>query len=133
MIRSALRRSAPVAAAACALASLAAADGTSPFVDYRAQRPGAVHRITPEDLPQPYATRSADNEAHVVARPKDAWPQAPAGFKVTLYASGLSNPRLIRTAPNGDAFLAESRAGIVRVFRGVGQDGKAARTAVYAR
>src|SRR5947208_3444526 len=71
--------------------------------------------------------------AHAFARPKDAWPQGPPGFKVSLYASGLDNPRLIRTAPNGDVFLAESRTGIVRVFRGVDQDGKAQKSSVYAR
>src|SRR4051812_28157977 len=131
MVRSA--RTLPVAAAACAVACLAAAEGAGPFVDYRGQRPGAVHKITPQDLPAPFATRSAVNDAHVVARPKDAWPQAPAGFKVSLHASGLDNPRLIRTAPNGDVFLAESRTGIVRVFRGVDQDGKAQKSSVYAR
>jgi len=65
-----------LAAAACGVASLAAADGVSPFVDYRGQRPGAVHRITPEDLPAPFATRSAVNDARIVPRPRDAWPQA---------------------------------------------------------
>ena len=55
-----------------------------------------------------------------MARPKDAWPAAPAGFQVELYADGLANPRLVRTAPNGDLFVAESEAGEVRVFRGAG-------------
>jgi glucose/arabinose dehydrogenase len=34
-------------------------------------------------------------------------------------------PRLIRFAPNGDLFLADSQAGIVFVLRGTGADGKA--------
>jgi hypothetical protein len=51
---------------------------------------------------------------------------APKGFKVELYATGLDNPRLLRTAPNGDLFLAESETGKIKVFRGVGPDGKAA-------
>ena len=36
-----------------------------------------------------------------------------------LYATGLDNPRLLRIAPNGDIFLAESQTGKIRVFRGV--------------
>jgi glucose/arabinose dehydrogenase len=43
---------------------------------------------------------------------------------VELYASGLENPRLLRTAPNGDIFLAESEPGRILVFRGMKEDGK---------
>jgi glucose/arabinose dehydrogenase len=110
----------------------AAADGRSPFVDYRGQRPGVSHKITVQDLPPPHATRSVDNGARLVPRPKGAWPKAPAGFQVQLYAEGLTNPRLIRTAPNGDAFVADSELGAVRVFRGVTGQGRAARTETFA-
>ena len=87
----------------------------SPFTDYTSERPGKRIKITPADLPPPRATRSADNPPRVVKRPKDAWPQAPAGFKVELYADGLADPRLIRVAPNGDAFVVESGDGVVRL------------------
>jgi glucose/arabinose dehydrogenase len=96
---------------------------TPPFTDFRYEEPGKTHKITAADLPQPYATKSADNGANVVSRPADVWPKAPAGFKVDLYATGLNNPRLLRTAPNGDIFLAESDAGRIRVFRGLNSDG----------
>src|SRR6185436_8587613 len=86
----------------------------SPFSDYRGQSPGRTHLIRPADLPAPSEAESADNEARLVPRPKDAWPQAPAGFKVEAYATALNNPRLIRVAPNGDVFVAESRAHRVR-------------------
>ncbi len=102
------------------------------FVDYRGQRPGLSHEITVRDLPPPNATPSVDNGPRLVRRPKNAWPQAPAGFKVDLYAEGLRNPRLIRTAPNGDAFVAESAAGEVWVFRGVTAEGRAARRHRFA-
>jgi glucose/arabinose dehydrogenase len=49
-----------------------------------------------------------------------------------LYASGLENPRLIRTAPNGDLFLAESGPGKIRVFRGIEPDGHARQSEVFA-
>ena len=42
-------------------------------------------------------------------------------FKVELYAAWLENPRTLRTAPNGDIFLAESDPGRIRVFRGTHQ------------
>jgi len=88
----------------------------APFTDFRFEAPGKVRWITPEDLPAPYATETANNGPQVVARPDDAWPQVPAGFKVELYASRLENPRLIRTAPNGDFFLAESSSGKIKVL-----------------
>jgi glucose/arabinose dehydrogenase len=105
----------------------------APFSDYRDQRPGAVHHIRVSDLPPPNATRSVDNGPTMIDRPADAWPQAPAGFKVELYARGLRNPRLIRTAPNGDLFVAESKADRIHVLRGVGPDGKAIKEGVFAK
>ena len=104
----------------------------APFTDFRYEKPGTVHKITVNDLPKPFTTKSADNGAQVVARPDNAWPVAPEGFRVELYASGLDNPRLLRTAPNGDIFLAESEAGRIRVFRGMTSDGKADQSAVFA-
>ena len=103
-----------------------------PFSDYRTQKPGAVHKITPSDVPAPYATKSVDNGPDQVARPSGALPQVPPGFKVELYASGLKNPRLIRTAPNGDVFVAESQTGKIKVVRGIGMDGKAQQVEVFA-
>jgi glucose/arabinose dehydrogenase len=44
----------------------------------------------------------------------------------------LHQPRLIRTAPNGDLFLADSGAGTIFVLRGVGPDGKAAQIEKFA-
>lgn len=101
------------------------------FSDYRQQRPGVVHRITPADLPRPYATHSAMNSPRTVEKPADAWPQVPAGFKVTLYASGLDAPRLLRTAPNGDVFVSESDEGKIKVFRGTDSEGRVKQTETY--
>jgi len=103
-----------------------------PFTDFRYEKPGVTRKITVADLPQPYATRSSNNGAELVARPENAWPVAPAGFKVELYAAGLDNPRWLRTAPNGDIFLAESDPGRIRVFRGMTSDGKPEQSAVFA-
>lgn len=114
--------------------SLPAVQGqTTTFSDYKTEAPGAMHKITAADLPPPYATKAVDNGPHMVARPKDAWPQAPQGFKVDLYTTGLDNPRLIRPAPNGDLFLAESEPGNIKVFRGIGRDGKPQQSGVFAK
>jgi glucose/arabinose dehydrogenase len=106
--------------------------GQAAFVDYRSMKAGTFRKITVADLPQPYATESARNNARLVPRPADAWPQAPAGFKVDLYMTGLEGPRQIRLAPNGDFFVAETRAGQVRIFRGRGQDGKPEQVSIFA-
>jgi glucose/arabinose dehydrogenase len=119
--------------------------GQAAFADWNQEEPGLRRKITLADLPEPNPAEAAHNTAHVVPRPPDAWPLAPAGFKVTLYAGGdsapmqradnkenmkrstgtFTMPRLLRTAPNGDLFLADSGAGIIFVLRGVGADGKA--------
>jgi glucose/arabinose dehydrogenase len=106
--------------------------GKAAFADFSQQKPGIFRKITVADLPQPFETESAVNMAKVVPRPANAWPQALPGFKVELYASGLDNPRLIRTAPNGDLFLAESKTGKIKVFRGAGKDGQAETSEVFA-
>ena len=103
-----------------------------PFTDYHREQPGTMHKITVTDLPEPYLTPSADNRPHLVARPADAWPKAIPGFKVTQFVAGLENPRLIRRAPNGDLFVAESEPGRIRVLRGIGPDGKAKTVEVFA-
>jgi len=106
--------------------------GKQAFTDYRSQRPGVWRRITVADLPEPFATSSAGNGPELIARPANAWPQVPPGFKVELYATGLENPRLVRSAPNGDVFLSESRAGRIRVLRGTTPDGKVRQMEVFA-
>jgi glucose/arabinose dehydrogenase len=108
------------------------ASPVAPFTDFRYEKPGTTRKITVKDLPQPYATQSSNNGAELVARPANAWPVAPDGFKVEMFASGLENPRLLRTAPNGDIFLAESEPGRIRVFRGMTSDGKAEQMQVFA-
>lgn len=103
-----------------------------PFTDFRYEKPGNIRKITLKDLPPPLATSSAGNGPRLVPRPENAWPQVPPGFQVGLYASGLSDARLIRTAPNGDFFLAESQTGEIKVFRGITDDGKAIETETFA-
>lgn len=104
----------------------------APFTDYRYEQPGNSRTITMQDLPEPYTTKSSNNGPEIVSRPQDAWPKAPQGFKVEQYATGLDNPRLITTAPNGDYFVAESDSGKIMIFRGITSDGKPEQTALFA-
>src|ERR1700719_1315665 len=87
------------------------------YGDWRGDAPGVRRKITPADMPPPYATASAHNGPTVAQRPPNAWPKAPPRFVVQLLATGLDNPRLIRVSPSGDVFIAESRPGRIRVFR----------------
>ena len=94
--------------------------GQDAFTDYTKEHPGVRRKVTAADLPQPYATESANNAAAIAPRPDGVWPQTLPGFKVEQFATGLENPRLMRMAPNGDIFLAESSPGKVLVIRGMG-------------
>lgn len=85
--------------------------------DWQRAAPGVQHHITLADLPAPYATRSSANGPQVVPQPDGAWPAVPTGFTVKKFAEGLSNPRLLRTAPNGDIFIAETARGRIRIMR----------------
>ena len=106
--------------------------GKAAFTDYLHESPGTRRKVTVADLPAPDPSESVDNGANLVPRPQGAWPQAPKGFKVELYFTGLENPRLIRTAPNGDIFLAESQTGKIKIFRGVKPDGTPQQVSEFA-
>jgi glucose/arabinose dehydrogenase len=106
--------------------------GQAAFTNYSQERPGIRRKLTLADLPEPHPDESVDNGPTLVPRPDGAWPLAPAGFKVELYAQGFQQPRLIRTAPNGDLFVADSAAGKIMVLRGRTADGHAATTSTFA-
>ncbi len=107
--------------------------GAAAFASYLNEKPGTFRKITVADLPAPYATTSANNDpSRIIPRPANAWPQAPHGFQVQEFASGFDEPRLMRTAPNGDVFLADSSAGKIIVFHGVTKDGNAEVTMDFA-
>jgi glucose/arabinose dehydrogenase len=141
-----LRTSALIFAMACLspFAARAAADaadspaehkvlsGQAAFTDAAHQSPGIRRHVTAADLPAPAPDQSVDNGPTLVPRPGNAWPVAPKGFKIEQYTTGLDNPRLLRFAPNGDLFLAESATGTIKLFRGVGADGKPQQTSVFA-
>jgi glucose/arabinose dehydrogenase len=90
-------------------------EGKAAFGDWRSDAPLVRRKIT--ELPPPFATRSAANPPRVVAKPAAAAPKVPPGFQVELFAANLRDPRVLRVAPNGDIFVAESEPGRIRVLR----------------
>lgn len=96
--------------------------GADAFGTWEGDAPGVSRHITPADLPAPTHTENDpeapdfENMAKVVAAPQGKMPDVPEGFAVQVFASGLNQPRVIRTAPNGDVFVAESGSGRVLVF-----------------
>jgi glucose/arabinose dehydrogenase len=104
--------------------------GAAAFGDWRSDHPGVRRLIRPQDLPPPDMAASTTNVVRVVRRTDDQKPIVPNGFEVNLFASGLSAPRIIRVAPNGDVFAAESAAGRIVVLRPEGN--AAPRASVFA-
>jgi glucose/arabinose dehydrogenase len=107
-------------------------EGRNAFGDWHADKPGVTRHLTAADLPKPGATPSVANVSHTVPRPASAIPQAPAGFKVELFADGLSGPRIMRVAPNGDVFISETREGRIRVLRAPDGASKPTVNEIYA-
>jgi glucose/arabinose dehydrogenase len=109
--------------------------GADAFGDWHADAPGIRRLISPADLP-PVAlgpgAKEMVNVPRVVERPQDAMPQVPPGFHVQLFASGLENPRILRVAPNGDVFVAESKAGRIRVLRAAKNETQQPQSEIFA-
>ncbi len=106
--------------------------GKDAFGDWTTDAPGVRRKITVADLPPPFATESAGNHPRIIAPPEGAMPKVPSGFKVNQFASGLEDPRLLRVAPNGDIFIAESHANRIRVIRAPDGASKPERSEIFA-
>jgi glucose/arabinose dehydrogenase len=68
-------------------------------------------------LPPPYATKSSANAPDKVSPPAGFLPTVPAGFKISIFATGFKRPRWLTVAPNGDIFLADMGAGEIVILR----------------
>ncbi|HJS52815.1 MAG TPA: sorbosone dehydrogenase family protein [Pyrinomonadaceae bacterium] len=92
-----------------------------------------VYSIDPKTLPPPFATQSAVRMSRQVSQPADAKLYVPKGFKVNVFAEGgFREPRWMALAPNGDVFLADSRANSVIVLRDSNKDGIAEQRFVFS-
>ena len=100
--------------------------------DMPSQAPGQRFEIDPAKLPAPYATDSVANSADLIDRPSPPPFQLPPGFSVNEFAGGLTNPRWMAVAPNGNVFLTLPRLGQVLLLRDKDGDGKADLKTVFA-
>lgn len=92
-----------------------------------------VFSYDPAKLASPFETESARRGSRVVPQPPNATLTVPKGFKVNVFAEGdFRNPRWMALAPNGDVFVADSRANTVIVLRDSNKDGKADQRFVFS-
>jgi glucose/arabinose dehydrogenase len=105
--------------------------GSAAFGDVTKDAPGVRRHIVPGDLPAPFASESAAKFSTVAAQPGGAAPQVPADFKVEPFAT-VKKPRVIRVAPNGDIFVAQTALGQVSVLHAADGATKPSRTEVFA-
>jgi glucose/arabinose dehydrogenase len=78
----------------------------------------AHHDIRFEQLPAPFATPSAGNSPRVVKQPPNAALHLPPGFRISVFADHLDDPRTMLQTPNGDVLVAEPGAGKITLLRG---------------
>ena len=91
------------------------------------------HQILPKDLPKPNSSESVRKSSKLIAQPENATLRIPRGFKIDVYAEGdFRYPRWMALAPNGDVFVADSRANRVIVLRDSDKDGKADKRFVFS-
>jgi glucose/arabinose dehydrogenase len=96
------------------------------------QRP-EIYSYDPAKLAAPFHTESARRSSRVVPQPPNATLRVPAGFKVNVFAEGgFRYPRWMALAPNGDVFVADSRANSVIVLRDKNKDGIAEERFVFS-
>ena len=108
--------------------------GREAFGDWHKDRPGVrrlLRLLKPDDHPRSIG-KSTSRWAENVKRSKRAKPIAPKGFAVDLVASGLAGPCVIRFAPNGDLFVADSEANTIRVYRVASGSARPVKSEVYA-
>lgn len=92
-----------------------------------------VYSYDPSKLAAPFHTESARRFSRVIPQPQNAKLTVPRGFKVNVFAEGgFQYPRWMALAPNGDVFVADSRANSVIVLRDTNRDGRADQRFVFS-
>jgi glucose/arabinose dehydrogenase len=105
---------------------------TAASANWRLDAPGRVHHISAASLPAPYATSSSRNGTSVVSKPSQAMLSLPPGFRIEPFATGLSGPRKMALALNGDILLSETSAGRVSLLHPAA-DGSRAASSVFVK
>jgi len=114
-----------------ALTFAAAAYAQSADLAKREQTPGTVIEISAKMLAAPNATPSRANAPNTIDRGTNM-PTVPAGFRVNVFAEGLTHARNMIVLENGDVLLAEQRPGKITLLRDANGDGVAEMKQAFA-
>ncbi len=117
--------------AAPAASSILVPTSSVESANWRLDGPGRLHRISANSLSPPFATPSSRNNSSVVPKPSGASLSVPAGFHVDTFITGLTGPRKMLVAPNGDILVTEMRGGRVTVLHPSSDGSRVAGTDVY--
>ncbi|MGH7043475.1 MAG: PQQ-dependent sugar dehydrogenase, partial [Acetobacteraceae bacterium] len=104
----------------------------SPYASWRIDAPGVLHRYTSADMLPLVVTPPVKNFPAIVPRPAGAELAVPPGFEVHVFKAGLVTPRTMRFAPNGDLFVAESKAGRITVLHTDADGSRAVSSSTFA-
>jgi len=107
--------------------SLTCAAETAP-----AQQTLRHYEFRSDQLPPPFATPSAGNPPRVTAQPPGAKLLLPPGFKISVFADKLDDPRRMLLAANGDVVVSEPGAGKITILRDANHDGVAEQRFTFA-
>ncbi|HEX4183625.1 MAG TPA: PQQ-dependent sugar dehydrogenase [Caulobacteraceae bacterium] len=131
-ISTAVRSAVALTALAAAPAAIAQVrTGDAAFGDWRTDAPGVVRKISATDMPESTGKFGVAVSARV-PQPKGAEPKALPGFTVTQFAE-VENARLVRTAPNGDIFVAATESNLIQVLRAPDGANEAAVSKTFAK
>ena len=83
------------------------------------------HHLRVEDLPAPNERESVNQRPDVVKVPANPVLRAPAGFKVNLFAEGVSGARWLVLTPTGDVLVTQKRGNDIVLLRDRDGDGVA--------
>jgi glucose/arabinose dehydrogenase/cytochrome c2 len=111
--------------------SIVVPDSSAQSANWRLDAPGCPHRISASSMPAAFATPSSRNSSSVVAKPANASLSVPPGFHIDIFSTGLTGPRKMLVAPNGDILVTEMRGGRVTVLHPSPDGSRAAGTDVY--
>ncbi|WP_036486148.1 sorbosone dehydrogenase family protein [Myxosarcina sp. GI1] len=89
-------------------------------------------KITPDELPEPYATNSASASPQVISIPDNPTLNVPEGFEINIFADNLDSPRWLSLTPNGNVLVAQSKANKITLLRDEDSDGFAENKQIFA-
>jgi len=104
--------------------------GDAAYGDWRTDAPGVVRKISAGDVPKPGAFGVSPSS--LAPRPTGAELKTLPGFSVQAFAK-VDKARLLRTAPNGDIFVAATDAGRIEVLRAADGAAKPSEVKTFAQ